>query len=242
MWHRNIVEPGKLPLLLCFLSLVVTFLITRAITRLIRAGRGPFHDVDRHGVHVHHSVPGLILLLLGAVLAIGAPPDAPWREIAAVLIGVGASLVLDEFTLILHLQDVYWSAEGRQSVEAVALVTACMAMLLVGLSPFGVDNVNTTEGTVRGLTTAMIVASAGSVVVCAMKGKYRFALLAIFVPPIAVFGAIRLARPGSPWDRRWYQAGRHLRAVERARRFDDRWDPVLRRIGDLVAGRPSQSA
>lgn len=239
MWHRNIVEPGKLPLLLCLLALIVTFLITRVITRRIRAGKGPFHDVDTHGLHIHHSVPGLILLLLGALLAISAPPDVPWREIAAVLIGVGASLVLDEFALILHLQDVYWTAEGRESVQAVALVTACMAMFLVGLSPFGVDDMGAIEGAVRGLTTATIVASVVSVIVCAMKGKYRFALLAIFVPPIALVGALRLARPGSPWDRRRYDAVRHERAVERTRRFDARWDPAFRRLGDLVAGRPS---
>ena len=45
-WERNISEPGKLPLLLCFLAFVVTFLATRAITRSIRAGRGPFHDIE----------------------------------------------------------------------------------------------------------------------------------------------------------------------------------------------------
>ncbi|HEX7097255.1 MAG TPA: hypothetical protein VF183_15320 [Acidimicrobiales bacterium] len=243
MWHRNVVEPGKLPLLLCFLAFIVTFLITRTITRLIRAGKGPFRDIDHHGVHIHHSVPGLILLLFGAGLAIGAPPDVPWREIAAVLIGIGASLVLDEFALILHLEDVYWSAEGRQSVEAVALVGAFMVCFLIGLSPFGVDDATTAESTVRGLTSATLIASVLGVVVCAAKGKYRLALFAIFVPLIAVIGAVRMARPGSPWARRFYRGGRRYdEAVRRAQRFDARWDPRLRRIGDLIAGRPSQPA
>ena len=38
--QRNIVEPGKLPLLLALTAFVLTFLITRVITRLIRAGKG----------------------------------------------------------------------------------------------------------------------------------------------------------------------------------------------------------
>ncbi|GDY82623.1 hypothetical protein SAVCW2_18220 [Streptomyces avermitilis] len=43
--HRNIIEPGKLPLLLALASFVLTFVITRVITRLIRAGKGPFGNV-----------------------------------------------------------------------------------------------------------------------------------------------------------------------------------------------------
>ena len=39
-WQRDVVEPGKLPLLLCLAAFVVCFLVTRTITRMIRAGRG----------------------------------------------------------------------------------------------------------------------------------------------------------------------------------------------------------
>jgi hypothetical protein len=38
----------------------------------------------------------------------------------AVIIGVGVSLVLDESALLLHLHDVYWSNEGRVSVDRTA--------------------------------------------------------------------------------------------------------------------------
>ena len=57
-WQRNIVEPGKLPLLLALGSFVLTFVITRVVTRLIRAGKGPFGNVQAGGVHIHHVVPG----------------------------------------------------------------------------------------------------------------------------------------------------------------------------------------
>lgn len=104
-------EP-KVPLAVLFVAFLVTFLITRTITRLIRAGKGPFRNNIEGGVHIHHAVPGLILLLIGAVTSVAVAGHAPGSLIAAVLIGVGASLVLDEFALILHLTDVYWTKEG----------------------------------------------------------------------------------------------------------------------------------
>lgn len=61
-WERNIIEPGKLPLLLALTAFVLTFLITRVITRLIRAGKGPFRNISGSGgVHIHHVVPGVVL-------------------------------------------------------------------------------------------------------------------------------------------------------------------------------------
>lgn len=63
--QRNIIEPGKLPLLLALTAFVLTFLITRVVTRLIRAGKGPFGNVKAGGVHIHHVVPGVVLSVLG---------------------------------------------------------------------------------------------------------------------------------------------------------------------------------
>ena len=37
----------------------------------------------------------------------------------AIIFGIGAALTLDEFALWLHLDDVYWSEQGRQSIDAV---------------------------------------------------------------------------------------------------------------------------
>src|SRR5580693_1402524 len=109
-WRRDVTAAGKLPLMLCFLAFVVTFVLTRTITRMIRDGRGPFRNqVTASGTHIHHSVPGIILLIIGAFTAVGGPDSLGWRSFAAVAVGTGTSLVLDEFALILHLQDVYWS-------------------------------------------------------------------------------------------------------------------------------------
>lgn len=99
-WQRDVIAPGKLPLMLCFLAFVITFVVTRTITRMIRDGRGPFRNqVTASGTHVHHSVPGIILLISGAFTAVGGPDSLGWRSFAAVAVGIGTSLVLDEFAL-----------------------------------------------------------------------------------------------------------------------------------------------
>jgi hypothetical protein len=240
-WWRNIVEPGKLPLFLCFAAFVVTFLATRTITRLIRAGDGPFKDnVTASGIHVHHAIPGIILLIAGAFLAIGVPADEPWPEIAAVAIGIGTSLALDEFALILHLKDVYWTDEGRLSVEMVRLAVACLGLLLIGVVPFGVDDQGDGEISARITTTAVILIDIGCVVVCVLKGKFKMALFGIFLSPVAYVGAIRLARPTSGWARRRYARRPHKRerATRRAAHHDARWDPLADRLSNVIAGRP----
>src|SRR3954454_25122640 len=117
----------NVPLLVLFAAFVLTFLVTRTITRMIRAGSGPFHDnVSTSGVHVHHAVPGIILLVIGGFTAVATYTSSAWIIVAALLVGIDTLLVLDNFALILHLQDVYWPDEGRISVEMVSLAVACL--------------------------------------------------------------------------------------------------------------------
>ena len=97
------------------------------VTRAIRSGRGPFQDASVGGVHLHHEVYGIFLLLGTGTAVLTYRPDRPGARVVAVLFGAGAALTLDEFALWLHLEDVYWSREGRSSVDAVliALVVGC---------------------------------------------------------------------------------------------------------------------
>jgi hypothetical protein len=239
-WQQNIVDSGKWPLMLCF----VTFLLTRLITRLIRAGHGPFGNiVTSSGTHIHHAVPGIILLIIGAFIAVGtATADLGfWFGLAAVMIGSGVSLVLDEFALILHLQDVYWSNEGRLSVNLVSLTAAYLGLTLTGLSPLGVDHLGDGEVALRLSAISAILLHGSLVLVCVLKGKYRLSVLALPIPAVAVAGAIRLARPGSVWARRWYSSERKQKARERATRFDDRWRPAIDRWDSLLGGVPYTS-
>jgi hypothetical protein len=240
-WHRDVIAAGKLPLMLCFLAFVVTFVLTRTITRMIRDGRGPFRNqVTASGTHIHHSVPGIILLIIGAFTAVGGPSSLGWRSFAGLAVGIGTSLVLDEFALILHLQDVYWSGEGQLSVEAVSLTAACLGLALVGFSPFGVKDVPGIELSLRLTATGILIADGVLSLVCVLKGKYRTALFGLFLPPVGVIGALRLARPSSIWARHRYQGRRLERATRRAADFDQRWAPIQIDWEDFVGGKPSQ--
>jgi hypothetical protein len=231
----------NVPLLVCFAAFVVTFVTTRTITRMIRAGKGPFHDnVSGSGLHIHHAVPGIVLLVTGAFLAVGASgSDSAWEIVAALLVGVGTSLVLDEFALILHLQDVYWADEGRISVEMVSLAMACLGMAVVGLTPFDF------RGLEGGLESALVVggvvaAILGLIIVSVMKGKYKLALFGAFVPLCALVAALRLARPESRWAKRHYGPDKLARARARTASYDKRFGPATEWVSDFVAGRPSQ--
>jgi hypothetical protein len=240
-WHRDVIAAGKLPLMLCFLAFVITFVLTRTITRMIRAGRGPFrNEVTPSGTHIHHSVPGIILLIIGAFTAVGGPGALGWRSFAALAVGIGTSLVLDEFALILHLQDVYWSGEGQLSVEAVSLTAACLGLALVGFSPFGVKDVGDIERSLRLTASGILIADGVLALVCVLKGKYRSALFGLFLPPVGLVGALRLARPQSIWARHRYRGRRLERATRRAAAFDQRWGPLQTGWEDLLGGKPSQ--
>ena len=134
VWNGNVDSASKLPLLLCMIAFIVTFVITRIIVRMIRSGRGPFKNNSVGGVHIHHVVPGIILMIIGGLVAIGGVGPG-WDNTAGVVFGMGLALVLDEFALILHLQDVYWEEEGRLSVDAVFVLAGVMMLLLVRVRP-----------------------------------------------------------------------------------------------------------
>jgi len=111
-------------LFLAAFAFALTFALTRALTFAIRANVGPFHNVSVGGRHIHHLVWGILLLLLVGYLNIVEFGGTSWMtgvgiRLTCVLFGIGAALTLDEFALWLNLADVYWSREGRQSVDAV---------------------------------------------------------------------------------------------------------------------------
>ncbi|MEV7198674.1 hypothetical protein [Streptomyces griseoluteus] len=242
-WERNILEPGKLPLLLALFSFVLTFVVTRIIVRLIRAGKGPFGNVQAGGLHIHHVVPGVVLTVVGGFGAVASDRHGAGGAIAAVVFGIGAGLVLDEFALILHLDDVYWSAEGRKSVEVVVITAALVGLLLAGFSPFGVNDLSQEELQDRGEVIALVTANFLVSLVALSKGKARTAVFGAIVPLLALAGAIRLARPASFWARRFY--GRRPRArarsLLRAYRHDRRWAGPRRVVQDWIGGKPDPS-
>ncbi|MFC9863701.1 MULTISPECIES: hypothetical protein [unclassified Streptomyces] len=241
-WHTNITEPGKLPLLLALSAFVLTFAVTRTITRLIRAGKGPFRNITPGGVHVHHVVPGVVLTVVGGFGAVASGRHGAAAGICAVIFGIGAGLVLDEFALILHLNDVYWTEQGRQSVEVVVLTASLVLLVLAGFSPLGVNDVSGSEQQSRLSVITSFAINFCFVLIALFKGKARMAVVGTLVPFVALTGAIRLARPTSPWAKRFYRHRHRARArsVLRAYHHDVRWAGPRRRFQDLIGGAPDR--
>ncbi len=221
-------EPGRGTLAWMLVAFLVTFVVTRVITRMIRAGRGPFKDTEVGSVHIHHAVYGIFLMLCAGTGEFVYRPPAPWLQILAVAFACGAALTLDEFALWLYLEDVYWSREGRKSVDAV-LVAACVGgLLLLGANPLDAD---AGAGAWAGATIAVNLAFS---LVALAKGKIVTGLLGIVVPAIALVSALRVARPDSPWARRCYPPGSRRLAVAHRRYPADRrtwWGTVVEKIG-----------
>ncbi|WP_244231174.1 hypothetical protein [Saccharomonospora piscinae] len=216
-----------------FGAFVVTAVVTRVIVRLIRAGRGPFRNTTVGTVHVHHHVYGIFLMLAAGVGEFVYRPDAPWLAVLAVAFGAGAALTLDEFALWLHLDDVYWSRQGRKSVDAVLVAGVIGVLLVLGARPF---DETAEEGHVA--FAATVSAQLVLAVVAIAKGKIASGLIGLVVPFVAVIAAIRLAKPGSPWARSRYPAQSRRLARSHARfpgERHGRWE----RVKDVLAGAPS---
>ena len=93
----------------------VTLGVVRVVTTLERGPDSGYVSIG--GIHVHHLVFGVVLLLVSGGLAL----DDVWRIPRSILFGIGAALVLDEFALLVFLKDVYWLPQGMLSVLALAI-------------------------------------------------------------------------------------------------------------------------
>ncbi|WP_447006035.1 hypothetical protein ACRAKI_05930 [Saccharothrix isguenensis] len=225
-------------LLFFFIGLVVTFVLIRISVRLIRAKvRWWPGNITSNGTHIHHVVFGTVFLLLGGVIGLAAPDHQHGvRVAAATLFGVGAALVLDEFALILHLRDVYWTKDGRLSVDAVFLAIGMTGLLLIGARPLGYDEFYGDDVALRVL---IILVNLGFAIVALLKGKVWTGLLGLLVPVLPEIGALRLARPGSPWARwRYTEGSRKLRrAYQREARIRQPLIRVKIRVQEFISGR-----
>ncbi len=239
----SVVSSGRLPLFSFFVAFVVGFLFIRVSVRLVRAGVRWWPGNLRHGdLHIHHVVVGVALMLFGGVAALLITDrESTQIAVAAAMFGLGAALVLDEFALILHLRDVYWTEQGRTSVDAVFVAIALNGLFLMGVRPFGWEEFGLSgggEAVQPGLVLLALLNLAGSVV-SLLKGKIWTGLAGVFVPVLSIVAAVRLAVPGSPWERWRYPRGsakweRAIRRDLRVRR------PMIRakiRFQEIIAGR-----
>ena len=254
-FRLEFVAPGRQPLMWCLIAFILTFFITRSITRYIRATADrtgprkwwqPRNISGKGGTHIHHAVFGVILVLLSGVAMISMAVDGGVREftVAAVFFGIGAALVLDEFALILHLEDVYWSEDGRTSVDAVFVAVAVAGLLVMGFNPLSLFDVgiwrDADSVAARVTVIALAVLNLALAVVVLFKGKLWTGLLGMFFTPLLFIGAIRLARPHAPWARWHYQdkPRKMRRSMERERYLRRPFVQANLWLQHVIAGEP----
>jgi hypothetical protein len=197
----EVVDKGELPALLLLISFGLTFGITRFITHSIRSDRFSWlGNVEAGDTHIHHLVWGICLLRISGLLGIAVQPPL---EITAIVFGIGAALTLDEFALWLHLDDVYWSEQGRQSIDAVIVFAIVSGFMVLGAYPI---DLSSGGGGIEGilLLVVSIAINWSLVIVCFLKGKLIWGVLGLYRPPVAIVTACRLARPNSWWARNKY--------------------------------------
>jgi hypothetical protein len=237
IFGNHTLRSGRSAAFVVLVAFLVSFLAIRTSARLTRSVSWWPGGVQSGGVHLHHLVWGICMLLISGFIAFAAAPlHAPWWHIDAVVFGIGAGFTLDEFALWVHLEDVYWTEEGRSSVDAVVVAVAAAGLVVLGTRPFGLDDPGSIWGTAA--TVAFVLTF---VLLSAAKGRVFFAVIGMFIPLVAMLGALQLARPNSIWARRLYDPHKLARA-------ERRYAPTSRlaRLGawlsDLLAGAPSKSA
>jgi len=124
------------------------------------------------------------------------------------------------------------------------IVAVCAGVLLVlGVRPLG-NGLSTGPGPASALADAsvavVIVEDLFFAVICLLKGKLWTGFFGLFIPLVGLVGAVRLARPGSPWAHHRYRD--KPRKLARAQRREDHvnatWRAWREAFFDLIAGKP----
>src|ERR1700761_3907838 len=132
--HQGLPDRPHRRMLLASISFFVTFLAVRLLVASVQHHIGPFQSVTMGGRHIHHLVWGILILLvvglcyMNEVGSESTPSSVFWSRLISILYGVGAALTLDEFALWLNLANVYWSPQGRESIDAVILFGSLLAI------------------------------------------------------------------------------------------------------------------
>jgi hypothetical protein len=226
------VAPGRGLAFDVLVAFVVSFLAIRTSARLTRSVSWWPGGVESGGVHLHHLVWGICLLLLAGFISFTGPLPGGWRRADAIVFGIGAGFTLDEFALWVYLKDVYWSEEGRSSVDAVIIAVAVAGLFVLGTQPFGFDDAGSIWGTIG--TIAFVFTF---VVIAAAKGRSMLAVVGIFIPVVAIFAALRLARPSSIWARRRYDE-KTLKRAEIRYASTTRLARLSVRVNNAIGGAP----
>jgi hypothetical protein len=238
-WQSQVVGEHRDGIFLVLAGFLLSFAFIRMSTRLMRSPRVPWWPgsvtVGEGGVHLHHLVFGIVAMMVAGAIGFASSGNNPWFDISAAVFGVGAGLTIDEFALWVYLDDVYWSEEGRKSVDATVIAAAGMGLLLFGFEPFDFTTSSVGEVISSFAGAALVFAM---VAICFSKGRILHGYIGFFVLPVAIYGACRLGKPDSPWARRLYgerRPDKESRASERFR-ADRRTERFKQRFRDVIGG------
>jgi hypothetical protein len=222
LWHdfstayeAHIEAAGKEMHFLILVAFLCSFGFIRTSAHMIRAQVSwwPGNVQTKGGTHIHHLVWGILLILTMGYLGLSFDFGSPWLELTGIAFGIGMGLTLDEFALWLNLQDVYWSEKGRQSIDAVLVATTMLVIALLGLQfwidvreaillALGVGGQDFVGSESALLLVAFQLIGAGLAAVCFLKGKTMTGVVGLFIPIVALVGALRKAKPDSRWAKR----------------------------------------
>jgi hypothetical protein len=232
-YRDGIVDTGRESQFLFFVSFLLTFGFIRTSAHMIRAQVSWWPgNVEVGGTHIHHLVWGILLLLTAGYVGVAMHPGDPWRDIVAVLFGVGTGLTLDEFALWLNLKDVYWEKEGRASIDAVVIATALSGVLLISLRGW-IDVTTEVEDVVQAVVGVIGLLGVLLALANAAKEKFGMAIWSILIPVLGIPSVFRLAKPRSVWAKLFYRHGKKQRSEDRF--AGPRGKPFWKRGGELLA-------
>ena len=133
---RDRIGPTEQSVMTAWGGFGTTFGVTRAITHWIRAGHGPAGGgMSAGGRHLHHYNIGILLLAAVGAVALRGEERHRRHPVTATAYGSGTALIVDELALLIDLQDVYWSRDGRTSVDAAVGLIALGGVYLAAV-PF----------------------------------------------------------------------------------------------------------
>jgi hypothetical protein len=272
-WEDQLVSNSRQGLFLVLVGFLCSFGFIRLSTRLMRSPRVPWWPgsvVSDSGVHLHHLVFGIMLMGISGTLGFWFFDSGIWMELSALLFGIGIGLTIDEFALFIYLDDVYWSAEGRSSIDATVLAVAAMMLLLLGVDPIELESSNagaivfntvvgikpvifdTSSAAATVISVSVLLSVLGFALVCFAKQRLAHGTVGFFLTPVAIYGTLRLAKPKSPWARRFYgqrdpdkqaKAEQRFRADRRTETFKERFrDAIGGTTSDVYEARLAQRA
>lgn len=127
-WHD--IDPTRCGIVLAWLSFTVTFALARLVTGVIKLGDGSTGNRDVGGVHLHHYLWGILLVIGMAVFGL-VDRNGQVRTWMGLALGVGLALIVDEAALLITLKDVYWSTQSWASVAVAVVIVGVLGTALV---------------------------------------------------------------------------------------------------------------